>query len=135
MTKKILVFFFLIVCMVLNGRERLNIALSFIPFETQNIVCVNLQKYFFLYDFNDLYKLGIVDAKKKDNFLKVLSTIMEKSKIDSEKDLHHLSVSNNHSINLKNPGKLFFDSVFVLKLSYNLDKLESAILSTIKEKN
>lgn len=115
----------------LSGEKYRNNVLSFIPFETRNIVAVNLQSFFQYYDYNDIYKFTFSDKKNKKGIIEVLSRIMKEAGIDPEKQLAYLLFSNSNSINITNIGKFASEVVSILQLTYNFNALEKAITSSL----
>lgn len=105
---------------------------SFVPVDTNNVIAVNLKKFFQLFDYKDIYKLGFLH--NKNSFFKGLSIIIKKAGIDPKNDLDYLLFTSTDIINDVDYEKIFSNTVLIIKASYNPDKLEKSIIEYFKNK-
>ncbi len=111
-----------------------DIGIVFVPYETKSLVAINIKKIFQLYNYDEINELSFIKKNKGiKKFIKILFNIMKNGEIDTKSNLRYMVISKPGKINYLS-NKLISDSVIIVKLLYDTNKLSKAILSVLKKR-
>ncbi len=94
------------------------------------VIAVNFQKFFQLYQYTDIYKFKFI-PRTNDGLVPKLRRILTAGGVEPETDLQYMLYSKRGELNILNTASFVQGMVIVVKLSYTRDKLTQSIINRL----